>query len=411
MYVRAPSGTKLEKTNDRIAEVERFVRKQVAPEDLKLIVSEIGVTPDWSAAYTPNAGKMDAVVRIQLSEEHSVGAYEYADKLRRAAAEEPRFADLEFAFNAGGLIRGALNEGKPTPINVRVAGKDAATSYQIADEIRRAVAKIDGVVDARIVQRLNYPSYLIDVDRAKAADLGLTQDEVMKNVIAAFNSSIQYNKNIFWVDEVSGNQYFVGVQYPLEEIESLESLLDVPITGVNQSRQNRRVAVREPSTVGEIAREVEGAVAPTVPLRNLVQLRRTSIPTEITDLNLQKTIDLNIGVHGRDLGHVVGRRLRRRREIRPAQAGRLGDDRPRHGLERLRPRRRRRAGPGGDRDYHDRRICPHERDVPRPGHRPGPGDRVDLLPDGLAGQVVRRAVEHPAGRAAGRSSASCRCCS
>ena len=305
MYVRAPSGTKLEKTNDRIGEVEDYVRQQISNGDLKLLVSEIGVTPDWSAAYTPNAGKMDAVVRVQLNEEHEVGAYQYADKLRRAFAREPRFHDLEFAFNAGGLIRGALNEGRPTPINVRVTGKEMETSHEIADRIRREVAEIDGVVDARIIQRLDYPQYVIEVDRAKAADLGLTQEEVMKNVIAAFNSSIQYNKEIFWVDSVSGNQYFVGVQYPLEQIESLETLLDVPITGINQSKHDRRVANVQPASLFNGSFGDESMVAPTVPLSNLVTLTRSSIPTEITDLNLRKSIDLNIGVHGRDLGHVA----------------------------------------------------------------------------------------------------------
>ena len=305
MYVRAPSGTKLEKTNEIIARVEDYVRRQIPASDLKLIVSEIGVTPDWSSAYTPNAGKMDAVVRIQLTEDHAIGAYEYADKLRKAFAGEGQFHDLEFAFNAGGLIRGALNEGQPTPINIRVVGKEMETSHEIADRIRREVAEIDGVVDARIIQRLNYPEYLIEVDRGKAADLGLTQEEVMKNVIAAFNSSIQYNKNIFWVDSVSGNQYFVGVQYPLEEIESLETLLDVPITGVNQSKHDRRVANTRTASLIEADHGSDSSIAPTVPLSNLVTLRRSSIPTEITDVNLRQSIDLNIGVHGRDLGHVA----------------------------------------------------------------------------------------------------------
>ncbi len=105
VYVRAPSGTKLEKTNDRVAEVEDFIRDRVAEDDLKLIVSEIGVTPDWSAGYTPNAGKMDGIVRVQLTPEHETGAYEYADQLRHAFASDRRFSDLEIAFNAGGLIR------------------------------------------------------------------------------------------------------------------------------------------------------------------------------------------------------------------------------------------------------------------------------------------------------------------
>ena len=128
----------------------------------------------------------------------------------------PRFSDLEFAFDAGGMVRSAMNEGKSTPISIRVTGKDQKVAHQIATAIKNEVSKIDGVVDARIIQRLNYPQYVIKVDRAKAAELGLTQDDVMKNVVAAFNSSIQFNKHNFWIDPKSKNQYFVGVSVPRE---------------------------------------------------------------------------------------------------------------------------------------------------------------------------------------------------
>ncbi len=199
-----------------------------------------------------------------------------------------------------------MNQGQPTPINVRVIGKDMHVTHRIADRIRRRVDRIPGVVDARIVQRLNYPAYQIIVDRAKAADVGLSQEDVLKQVISAFNSSIQFNKRIFWVDEQSGNQYFVGVQYPLEDIHSLEDLLDVPITGVNQIRQDRRVATPQPPELTAFKEPVTGQpIAPPIPLSNLVTLERREIPTEITDLNLHKTIDLNVGVQGRDLGHVA----------------------------------------------------------------------------------------------------------
>ena len=185
MYVRAPSGLRIEKTEQRIAAVEDFVRKTIDEEDLQLILAEIGVTSDWSAAYTPNAGPMDAVVKIQLSPERKKSAQEYVTELRRGFAENSAFSDLEFAFDAGGMVRSAMNEGKSTPISVRVTGKDQKTAHRIASAIRNKVKGIDGVVDARIIQRLDYPQYVIKVDRAKSAQLGLTQADVMKAVIAA----------------------------------------------------------------------------------------------------------------------------------------------------------------------------------------------------------------------------------
>jgi len=281
IYVRARPGTRIEETERRVAQVEQFVRSRVGA-DLELLISEIGVVADWSAAYTPNSGPMDAVVKVQLKEERDRSAQECVHLLRQGFAASAAFGDLEFAFDAGGMIRGAMNEGKSTPINIRITGKELKEAHKVAEAIREEVKHVDGVVDCRILQRLNYPQYVVNVDQAKAADLGLTQVDVMKNLVAALSSSIQFNKRNFWIDPVSHNQYFVGVQYPEEEIESINTLLDVPITSTAQKK--------------------------SIPLRNVIvdgELPRTNVPAEITHTTLQPTIDLTMGVHGRDLGHVA----------------------------------------------------------------------------------------------------------
>ncbi len=278
MFVRAPSGTRIERTEERIAEVEKAVQQAIGT-DLDLVVSELGVWPDWSAAYTPNSGPMDAILRIQLKEQRSNTAQFYSHKLRTEVAQDERFADLEFAFNTGGTIRSALNEGRPTPLNLRIEGKHPHTSRKVAENILREVKKIDGVVDARILQRLDYPEYVLNVDRAKARELGLTEEDIMKNVISALNSSIQFNKKNFWIDPVSQNQYFVGVQYAEEDIKSLETVLNVSITSPIQKQ--------------------------AVPLSNFVSIEPASIASEVTHDNLQTVIDLEMNVQGRDLGHVA----------------------------------------------------------------------------------------------------------
>jgi len=277
IYVRAPTGTRIERTEEKISRVERAIRKTVK-KDLQTIISEIGVVADWSAAYTPNAGPMDAVVKVQLEAERERSAQQYVHLLRESLNRE--FPDLEFAFDAGGMIRGAMNEGKSTPLNVRIRGKDMAKTRAVAAAIQTEVETIPGVVDARIIQRLDYPEFMLDIDRAKAADLGLNQADIMKNVVAALNSSIQFNKKNFWIDPVSHNQYFVGVQYPEADIQSIETLLNIPITSPTQSQP--------------------------VPLRNVASIRRTEVPAEVNHTTLQATIDLTMGVYGRDLGHVAG---------------------------------------------------------------------------------------------------------
>jgi multidrug efflux pump subunit AcrB len=278
MYVRGPTGMRIEITEEKIARIENAIRDQIKG-DIQMIISEMGVNPDWSAAYSPNSGPMDAVIKVQLEADRKHSAQEHVALLRKRLLEVPEFSTLEFAFDAGGMIRGAMNEGKSTPINIRISAKNLALAHKIAEKMKPAIAAIDGIVDCRILQRLDYPEYIIDVDRTKAADLGLDQTDVMKNVVAAINSSIQFNKNNFWIDSVSKNKYYVGVQYPEGDIKSIETLLDVPVTSRVQDRP--------------------------IPLRNIVTLRRAVVPAEVLHTNLQATIDLTMGVSGRDLGHVA----------------------------------------------------------------------------------------------------------
>jgi len=280
IFVRAPSGTRIEETEEKIATVEQFVKDKIGG-DLELVISEIGLTPNWSAAFTPNAGPMDAVVKVQLKGERSRSAQESVQVLREGFAGETRFSDLEFAFDAGGMVRAAMNEGKSTPINVRITAKNMLKARKVAERILNQVKGIDGVVDARIIQRLDYPQYVLEVDQAKTSALGLNQADVMQNVVSAFNSSVQFNKKNFWIDPKSSNQYFVGVQYPEQDISSVDTLLDIPITGPGQKQP--------------------------IPLRNIVKvpLPRVEVPAEINHTNLQATMDLTMGVHSRDIGHVA----------------------------------------------------------------------------------------------------------
>jgi multidrug efflux pump subunit AcrB len=278
IYVRAPTGLRIEKTEQLVSEVEDFVRENIDEHDLELVLSEIGVTADWSAAYTPNAGPMDSVVKIQLAPHREKTSQEYVKVLREGFAANPKFENLEFAFDAGGMVRGALNEGKSTPINIRITGKNEHVVFDVAQQIKRAAIRIDGVVDARVIQRMNSPAFVINVDRAKAADLGLTQADIMQNVIGSTNSSISFNKKNFWIDPISHNQYFVGVQYPETAINTTSDILNIPLVGSNQHKQVR---------LGDVA-----------------SLTRATVPSEIKHVNIQSTIDVTMGVEGRDLGHV-----------------------------------------------------------------------------------------------------------
>jgi multidrug efflux pump subunit AcrB len=285
ILVRAPVGTRLEKTEELVAEVEAEIQAIVGAadpgnadptSDLALLISNIGVLYDWPAAYTFNNGPMDAFILCQLKDEHAQTPAAWASSLRKHL--NARFPGIEFAFDTGGMLTAALNQGIPAPIDVQVQGSSLEISHEIARAIVNELSQIDGVHDVRIEQPLDYPAVKIEVDRVKAALLGLTQEEVVKNVVTALNSSVSF-KPSFWIDPKNGNHYFIGSQYPTEEIVSFETLENIPITGKHTER--------------------------SVLLKNIARLERTSSPAVIKHINITRTVDVYANVEGRDLGSAV----------------------------------------------------------------------------------------------------------
>jgi multidrug efflux pump subunit AcrB len=285
MYLRAPSSDRLDETERRVAEVEEFVKTQVPAEERKMIVSEIGLDPDWSAAYSSNSGQQDAVIRVQMTEDRKLTSQEYAAKLRKAFREEPRFADLKVSFDTGGMVSAALNYGVSSPIDVQVecGGNPEAlpTAQRLALEIRDKVVKVPGAADVRIMQRLDAPYKVITVDRKEAARVGLPIRDVISQVTAALNSSVSLDRN-FWIDAKTGNQYFVAVQFPEDPDRKLEDILNVVATGTNQAKP--------------------------VKLSSLVELTppKGATPVEINHVDLARTVNILVNTEGRDTAGVAG---------------------------------------------------------------------------------------------------------
>jgi len=289
LRVRAPSGTRLEKTEELCVAVERTIREVVPAADLQMLITNIGVLNDWPAAYTPNSGPMDAFLLVQLAEHRRASALETVRLVRRELAR--RFPAVEFSFDTGGLITAALNFGLPSPIDIQVEGNRLDVAHDIGETIRALVAGVPGTVDVRIQQKIDYPTMEIDIDRARAAYVGLTPKDVVTNVVTALNSSINFDP-AFWIDERNGNHYFIGAQYAEDDIRSMETLEDIPIRGDRQDRP--------------------------VPLRNVASIRRGTGPAEINHHNITRVTDVFANVDGRDLGSVAAEiEARIAREIRP----------------------------------------------------------------------------------------------
>jgi CzcA family heavy metal efflux pump len=278
--VRAQTGTRVEKTEQLVTRIEQIIKQQIPSSDLKVMISNIGVLLDWPAAYTPNSGPQDAFINIQLSEDHKKTSQEYTEILRRELKES--FPGVEFAFDTGGIVTAALNFGLPSPINIQVEGNDLHVAYAVAEKIKKFVKNVSGTEDVRIQQRLDYPQIEINVDRVKAAYLGLTQEDIVKNVVTTLNSSINFDP-AFWIDHKNGNHYFLGAQYREENIKSMETLEDIPITSSNHT---------------------SGSGKPVL-LKNVATFKRTTAPSEINHLDISRVIDVYANVSGRDIGSVA----------------------------------------------------------------------------------------------------------
>lgn len=286
MRVRAPSNLRLDATEERIQAVEAFLKQQVPADEREMIVSEIGLNPDWSSAYTSNSGQQDAIIRLQLTSNRSRSAQVYAADIRRAFLANPAFSDLRIDLDTGGMISTALNYGAASPIDIEISGGSAENSLKLARHIRNLVTAVPGTADVRVHQRDDAPYLVLDVDRAKAASLGLSAEDVVQQVVVALNSSVSISRN-FWIDSQSGNQYFVGVQYPEDADRTLEDVLSLPVKGLQ---------------------------AASINLGSVVQPRRTQGAVEISHAGLRRVANVLVNLDGRDLASVAG-------EIREHLAG------------------------------------------------------------------------------------------
>jgi hydrophobic/amphiphilic exporter-1 (mainly G- bacteria), HAE1 family len=276
MNIKAPSGSRIEVTAQEIAKVEALVKRVVDPRDLELIVSNIGVTPDFSAMYTSNAGPHTATVQVALQEEHRIGSYEYMSRMRRAMAEE--LPNLSAYFQSGGMVDAVLNQGLPAPIDVQLSGSDVNAVFNAAAGVAAAIRRLPGVSDVFIPQDVDYPSLQLDIDRVRAAELGLNQREVVDNVITAVTSN-QMIAPSFWVDPKSGNDYLLTVQYPENRIKNLLDLRGIPLHGDR---------IKDPTMLDAVTR-----VTPT------------RSPTEIDHYQIRRVVDIYVNPAGEDLGRVA----------------------------------------------------------------------------------------------------------
>src|SRR5579862_3365748 len=285
LHVRAPSGTRLEMTEKIVQDVEDALREMIPPADLASMLDNIGMaTTGSSIAYADPAtiGSADAEVLVSLRRDRKGETRDYMKEIRRKMPL--RFPGLVFFFEPSDMVSQILNFGLPAPIDIQVVGRDKR-NYEIAQEIERQVAKIPGAVDVHLHQPLDVPELRVDVDRTRAAEMGLTQNDVASSVLVSLSGNVQTNPN-YWLAP-NGVNYRVIVQTPQHSMDSLEKIGSTPIVARN-SRDSVQL------------------------LGNMANVERRSGAAVVNHYNVQPVYDVYAAVEGRDLAGVareVGRVL------------------------------------------------------------------------------------------------------
>jgi multidrug efflux pump subunit AcrB len=275
--VKAPTGTRLELTNEYVKKVENIVREEVPKSDLSTIVSNIGVFPDLSALFTQNSAMHTAFVEVGLVEEHKGSSFVYMDKVRARIAKE--MPELRTYFQSGGLVDSVLNQGMPAPIDVQVSGMDLSAVNKITLNLAQQFKGLKGISDVYVPQDMDYPGLQMNVDRARAAELGLSPKEVVDNVITALTSDVMIAPS-YWVDPRSGNNYFVTVQYPDNTVKTLQDLQSMPLRAPN---------IKLPTYLNQVA-----------------SIQPIPTPTEVDHYQLEREMDVYVAPSGEDLGKPRG---------------------------------------------------------------------------------------------------------
>ena len=281
LHVRAPPATRIETTERIFQSVEDKIREVIPEKDRGLIIDNIGLparTYNWAFADGSTIGINDGVIQVALKEGHKPTA----DYIRTLRQELPKaFPEDTFYFQAADIVTQILNFGLPAQIDVRTVGR-GANNLAVAKQLRQRLAAIPGIVDAHLQQEVDAPAFMADINRARAAQLGLNASTIATNLNVSLSSSEQVSPN-FWTDPASGIPYYFAVQTPEPKIDSINALMNTPVS---------------------TSTSVGGQVVPGM-LSNVATIKRDKVPTNSNQTNIQPVFDVYASVQGRDLGSVA----------------------------------------------------------------------------------------------------------
>ena len=230
LHVRAHAGTRVEETARLVDQVEATLRRSIPASELDGMVDNIGLPVSGiNLSYSSSAptGSADADINVTLKPSHKPTA-DYVRLLRKKLPET--FPGVSFAFLPADIVSQIMNFGSPSPIDVQIVGRSVEANAVVAGHLLAKMKRVPGIADARIQQDLDAPTFLVNVDRSRATDVGLTQKDVANNLLISLSGSFQ-TQPTFWLDPKSGVSYPIVTQTPQTDLQSLDGLRNTQITG------------------------------------------------------------------------------------------------------------------------------------------------------------------------------------
>ena len=283
LHFRAPTGTRIEETARIADRVEGAIRELIPRGELETILDNLGVPNSGINLSYSNAGTigtLDGEILMSLREGHRP-TEELVSLLRGELPK--RFPGIEFFFQPADIVTQILNFGLPAAIDVQFSGNRVAQNAQLAGELAKKIRAIPGAVDVHVHQRLDNPAVDLQMDRTKMQQMGLNANNVGQNLLIALAGSSQTSP-AFWLNPQNGVVYNIAVQTPDYQVDSLDSLLNIPVaTGAAGAN-------RAPQLLG-----------------NLVEARPGASAAVVSRYNLMPAVDVFVSVQGTDLASVASR--------------------------------------------------------------------------------------------------------
>lgn len=292
LHMRAPSGTRVERTAVIADNVEDVIRRVIPEKDLNDILDNVGLPNsgiNLSYSSSGTIGSFDADILISLKKGHRPSE-EYIEELIPELRKN--FPGIEFFFQPADIVTQILNFGIPAAIDVQIVGPNYPANQQLAGKLVSRIAAIRGAADVHIHQRLDTPSIALKMDRSRMQSIGLTPQDLAQNLLLPLSGSSQTSPN-FWLNPANNINYTIQVQAPQSRIESLDDLLRLPVGPSNAAASTQSAAVNAASGKG------------TQLLGNLVSASPATEFSILTRYNIQPSIDIYANVRGRDLASVA----------------------------------------------------------------------------------------------------------